>query len=167
MEHLVKLLPWRRQLAMLSVIAVITAIPLAAAAASSRPTIVRAALLIDGKTATPRANVAVLIRGNLIEGIYDRDAKEVPADAEIIDLGAATLLPGLIDTHTHIFLQGEVPADGGYDVQLLRNPLAFRVARAVVSARRALEQGFTTLRDVETEGAGYGCLLYTSDAADE
>jgi len=156
MEHLVKLLPWRRQLAMLSVIAVITAIPLAAAAASSRPTIVRAALLIDGKTATPRANVAVLIRGNLIEGIYDRDAKEVPADAEIIDLGAATLLPGLIDTHTHIFLQGEVPADGGYDVQLLRNPLAFRVARAVVSARRALEQGFTTLRDVETEGAGYG-----------
>ena len=66
------------------------------------------------------------------------------------------MLPGLIDCHTHIFLQGEVPAEGGYDVQLLKHALAFRAARAAVSARRALEQGFTTIRDVETEGAGYG-----------
>jgi imidazolonepropionase-like amidohydrolase len=62
----------------------------------------------------------------------------------------------LIDAHTHIFLQGEDPAEGGYDVQLLKYSLAFRAARAAVSARRALEQGFTTIRDVETEGAGYG-----------
>jgi len=74
----------------------------------------------------------------------------------VIDLGPATLLPGLIDTHTHIFLQGEDPAAGGYDVQLLKFPASYRVARAVVSARRALEQGFTSIRDVETEGAGYG-----------
>jgi imidazolonepropionase-like amidohydrolase len=80
----------------------------------------------------------------------------VPAGAQHIDLGAATLLPGLIDTHTHIFLQGEVPADGGYDVQLLKQSLSFRAARAVVAARRALEQGFTTIRDMGTEGAGYG-----------
>ena len=66
------------------------------------------------------------------------------------------MLPGLIDAHTHIFLQGEEPAEGGYDVQLLKYPLAYRAARATVSARRALEQGFTTIRDVETEGAGYG-----------
>src|SRR5207253_10422066 len=56
----------------------------------------------------------------------------------------------------HIFLQGEEPAEGGYDAQLLKRGLAFRAARATVSARRALEQGFTTIRDVETEGAGYG-----------
>jgi imidazolonepropionase-like amidohydrolase len=62
----------------------------------------------------------------------------------------------LIDAHTHIFLQGEDPAEGGYDVQLLKYSLAFRAARAVVSVRRALLQGFTTIRDVETEGAGYG-----------
>ncbi|HZD30511.1 MAG TPA: amidohydrolase family protein, partial [Candidatus Angelobacter sp.] len=51
---------------------------------------------------------------------------------------------------------GEVPAAGGYDVQLLKYPLAYRAARAVVAARRALEQGFTTIRDMETEGAEYG-----------
>ena len=74
----------------------------------------------------------------------------------MIDLSKATVLPGLIDSHTHIFLQGEAPAQGGYDANILTAPLALRAARATVSARRALEQGFTTLRDVETEGAGYG-----------
>ena len=67
-----------------------------------------------------------------------------------------TVLPGLIDSHTHIFLQGEDPSEGGYDVQLLKFPASYRAARATVAARRALEQGFTTIRDVETEGAGYG-----------
>src|SRR5438067_12763073 len=67
-----------------------------------------------------------------------------------------TFAPGMIDAHTHLFLQGEDPAEGGYDVQLLKYPLAYRAARATVAARRALEQGFTTVRDVETEGAGYG-----------
>src|SRR5438270_7981454 len=62
----------------------------------------------------------------------------------------------MIDAHTHIFLQGEEPAEGGYDAQLLKHGIAFRAARAAVAARRALEQGFTTIRDVETEGAGYG-----------
>jgi imidazolonepropionase-like amidohydrolase len=74
----------------------------------------------------------------------------------VIDLSQATVLPGLIDSHTHIFLQGEDPAQGGYDANILSAPLALRAARATVAARRALEQGFTTLRDVETEGAGYG-----------
>ena len=62
----------------------------------------------------------------------------------------------LIESHTHIFLQGEDPAKGGYDIQLLKFYPSYRAARATVSARRALEQGFTTIRDMETEGAGYG-----------
>src|SRR6266404_6001085 len=84
------------------------------------------------------------------------NSQALPAAAQVIDLGAATVLPGLIDTHTHIFLQGEDPAAGGYDVQLLKYPASYRAVRAAVSARRALEQGFTIIRDVETEGAGYG-----------
>jgi imidazolonepropionase-like amidohydrolase len=118
--------------------------------------VISAAAMIDGSGTRPRMNVAVVVRGNRIVAIRDQGAADLPADAERLDLGAVTLLPGLIDCHTHIFLQGEVPSEGGYDVQLLKHPLSFRVARAIVAARRALEQGFTTIRDVETEGAGYG-----------
>ncbi len=125
-------------------------------AAEDTTTVVRAQLLIDGTSAQPRRNQDVVIRGNRIVEVSSTGSHPVPAGAQLIDLGNATLLPGLIDTHTHIFLQGEVPAAGGYDVQLLKYPASFRVARAIVAARRALEQGFTTLRDVETEGAGYG-----------
>jgi len=118
-------------------------------------TVIRAGTLIDGKSDTPRHNQVIVIRGNKIENVGDATSK-VPDGATVIDLSHATVMPGLIDTHTHIFLQGEVPALGGYDIQLLKYPLAYRAARATVSVRRALEQGFTTLRDVETEGAGYG-----------
>ena len=125
-------------------------------AAPDSTTVVLAGALIDGVAARPRANVAVVTRGGRIIAIRDRNAPDLPRDATVIDLGDATLLPGLIDTHTHIFLQGEIPAEGGYDAQLLKHPLTYRDARATVAARRALEQGFTTIRDMETEGAGYG-----------
>jgi len=116
---------------------------------------IHAATLIDGTSGEPRHNVMIVVRGNKIESV--RDGGTAPAGAEVINFGAnATVLPGMIDTHTHIFLQGEDPAEGGYDIQLLKHPSSFRAARATVSARRALEQGFTTLRDLETEGAGYG-----------
>src|SRR6185369_15730999 len=116
-------------------------------------TVIRAGTLIDGVSGSATANPTIVIRGNRIESVGSGAA---PAGARVIDLSGATVLPGMIDTHTHLFLQGEDPAEGGYDVQLLRYPLAYRAARATVAARRALEQGFTTIRDVETEGAGYG-----------
>jgi len=118
--------------------------------------VIRAGTLIDGESNSPKRNQVIVIRGNHIAEVGDAARTQIPAGAEVIDLSQAAVLPGLIDAHTHIFLQGEVPAQGGYDIQLLRHPLAFRAARATVSARRALEQGFTTLRDMETEGAGYG-----------
>src|SRR6185437_8548113 len=122
----------------------------------AKTTIIRAGSLIDGVSAQPKHNQTIVIRGNRIVSVGDSDPVQAPAGAQVIDLGSATVLPGLIDTHTHIFLQGEDPAEGGYDIQLLKYPASLRAARATVSARRALEQGFTTIRDLETEGAGYG-----------
>jgi imidazolonepropionase-like amidohydrolase len=118
--------------------------------------VIRAGVLIDGESGSARRNQVIIVRGSLISSVSDVASAHTPAGAEIIDLSHATVLPGLIDAHTHIFLQGEEPDQGGYDIQLLKHPLAFRAARATVSVRRALEQGFTTLRDMETEGAGYG-----------
>src|ERR1700739_3968391 len=110
--------------------------------------------LIDGTSNQVRHNVLVVIKGNRIESVGSGNP---PAGATVIHLTAdVTLLPGLIDTHTHIFLQGEDPKVESYDDQLLKHPSSYRAARAAVSARRALEQGFTTLRDLETEGAVYG-----------
>src|SRR3989441_2496754 len=129
-------------------------IVLLAVSARGQVTVIKAGTLIDGTSAQPRKNQTIVIRGNRIESVGSDVA--TPAGARLIDLSNMTVLPGMIDAHTHIFLQGEDPAQGGYDVQLLKYPLAYRAARAAVSARRALEQGFTTIRDVETEGAGYG-----------
>jgi imidazolonepropionase-like amidohydrolase len=125
-------------------------------APSPAVTVIRAGVLIDGKSEHERHDQVIVIRGNRIESVSDAASAKVPAGATAIDLSRSTVLPGLIDSHTHIFLQGEDPAQGGYDANILKYPLALRAARATVAARRALEQGFTTLRDVETEGAGYG-----------
>jgi imidazolonepropionase-like amidohydrolase len=122
----------------------------------TQTTIIRAQSLIDGTSEKPRRNMEVVIHGNRIVEVRAANSAAAPAGVTVIDLGASTLLPGLIDTHTHIFLQGEDPAAGGYDIQLLKFPASYRAARATVSARRALEQGFTSIRDLETEGAGYG-----------
>jgi imidazolonepropionase-like amidohydrolase len=127
-----------------------------AAPSSAQVTVIRAGTLIDGKSDKPRRDQVILIRGNRIESVADGAGAKIPPGATVIDLSKETVLPGLIDSHTHIFLQGEDPAQGGYDANILTAPLALRAARATVAARRALEQGFTTLRDVETEGAGYG-----------
>jgi len=128
----------------------------AAAGESERCTVIRAGTLINGKAEPPRHNQLIVIRGNRVDSVSNANTASIPAGASVIDLSQDVVLPGLIDSHTHIFLQGENPAQGGYDVNLLKYPLSYRAARATVSARRALEQGFTTLRDVETEGAGYG-----------
>ncbi len=123
---------------------------------AAQVTAIKAGTLIDGMSDAPRMNQVILIRGNKIIKVGDAASTAIPTDARVIDLSHATVMPGMIESHTHLFLQGEEPDQGGYDVQLLQYPASYRAARATVSARRALEQGFTTIRDLETEGAGYG-----------
>ena len=124
-------------------------------AASGALTVIKAGIVIDGQTETPRKNQLIFVRGERIEKVVDNGAA-IPSDAKVLDLTTFTVLPGLIDAHTHLFLWGEDPAKGGYDANILKAGIALRAARATYAAKRALEQGFTTIRDLETEGAGYG-----------
>jgi imidazolonepropionase-like amidohydrolase len=118
-------------------------------------TVIRAGTMIDGQGDATKSNQLIFIQGERIEKITDASTS-IPRDAKVLDLSSYTVLPGLIDAHTHLFLWGEDPAKGGYDANILRAGIALRAARATYAAKRALEQGFTTIRDLETEGAGYG-----------
>ncbi len=111
---------------------------------------VKAARLLDVKTGSYVANAVVVVRGDRIASV----GGAVPAGAGVIDLGDRTLLPGLIDAHTHILLQGDATAPE-YNEQILQEYPGHRVARAVRALKIALEHGFTGLRDCETEGASY------------
>jgi imidazolonepropionase-like amidohydrolase len=114
------------------------------------PVAIRASRLLDVKSGRYVEKPVLVVAGDRIESV----GTTVPPGAQIIDLGDRVLLPGLIDTHTHILLQGD-PTAVEYDEQILKEYPAHRVARAVRSLRIALEHGFTTMRDLETEGAGY------------
>lgn len=125
---------------------------LAAQAPAPRRVAIRCGRLIDGKSATARTNAVILIEGERIREAGSGLA--IPAGAQVIDLSRSTVLPGLIDNHTHILLGGDItPAD--YDEQLLKESIPFRAIRATVHVRTALLHGFTTMRDLETEGAMY------------
>ena len=114
------------------------------------PVAIRAGRLLDVKSGRYVEHPVVVVAGDRIESI----GTTVPAGATVIDLGDRILMPGLIDAHTHILLQGDATS-ADYDEQILKEYPAHRVARAVRALKIALEHGFTTMRDLETEGAGY------------
>jgi imidazolonepropionase-like amidohydrolase len=118
--------------------------------------LIRAAHLIDGRSDVPRDNVAVLVEGDRIVAVGPDAQLKAGAGGPIqtIDLGGATLLPGLIDNHTHVLLQGDITS-ADYDEQLLKESIPYRAIRATAAVRTALMHGFTAIRDVETEGAMY------------
>ncbi|HEX3437005.1 MAG TPA: amidohydrolase family protein, partial [Pseudacidobacterium sp.] len=99
-----------------------------------------------------RQNVVVEIQGNKIAAV--QAGSQTPPGATVIDLSNETCLPGLIDTHTHVLLQGDATASE-YADQLLKQSLAYRAIVGGVNAGKALNYGFTTIRDLETEGALY------------
>lgn len=116
-----------------------------AQAPAPKVVVVKAARLIDGQGGAPISNAVVVVEDDRIAAVGAGLA--VPAGAEVIDLGRATLLPGLIDCHTHITGQ---PGDNYYEDQFRKSPIDSAVM-ANVYARRTLDAGFTTVRDV---GAG-------------
>ncbi len=122
-------------------------------AQSQSPVIaIKAGKLIDGKGGVPQSNVTILVEANKITSVGTHIA--IPSSAKVVDLSSSTVMPGLIDAHTHLLLQGDITA-ADYDEQLLKQSPQYRTIQATVNARTALENGFTTLRDLETEGAGY------------
>jgi imidazolonepropionase-like amidohydrolase len=108
--------------------------------------------LINPESGHSAHNVLVSIQGERIKNVQENAS--APAGAELIDLADHTCLPGLIDTHTHTMLQGDITA-ADYDEQLLKESVPYRAILATRSVRRMLGYGFTTIRDLETEGAGY------------
>jgi imidazolonepropionase-like amidohydrolase len=113
---------------------------------------VRCGSLIHPATGQVQHNVVIVVQGDRIAEV--RENFTAPAVATVIDLSDRTCMPGLVDTHTHVLLQGDITA-ADYDEQLLKQSVAYRAILSTRSARKALDYGFTTIRDVETEGAGY------------
>src|SRR4051794_19919833 len=122
-----------------------------AAPAAAEPILLRPARVFDGVNAAPHQGWSVLIDGDRIVAAGSNVA--APTGARVVDLPGATLMPGMIEGHSHLFLHPY--NETLWDDQVLHEPLALRTARAVVHAERTLDAGFTTERDLGTEGAGF------------
>jgi len=115
--------------------------------------LLKPAHIFDGETAQLHDNWVVLVRGEKIEGVGPANEIKAPADAKVIDLPGLTLMPGLIEAHSHILLHPY--SETVWNDQVAHEALSLRVARATNHLRAELMAGFTTLRDLGTEGAGY------------
>ena len=140
-----------------SVLTLLITLSALSAQAQSPPsrTLIHAGRLIDGTSDQVKLDQGVMIEGERITavGAFTELHAQAPG-VTVVDLGSRTLMPGLIDDHTHILLQGDITAED-YDEQLLKESIPYRTIRATVAVRTALMNGFTTMRDLETEGAMY------------
>src|SRR5690349_3587733 len=115
--------------------------------------LLKPAHVFDGESAQVHDNWVVVVRGEKIDAVGPAGSVTTPAGAKVIDLPGLTLMPGLIEAHSHILLHpySETP----WNDQVARESLSLRVARATNHLRNTLQAGFTTIRDLGTEGAGY------------
>jgi imidazolonepropionase-like amidohydrolase len=115
--------------------------------------LLKPARVFDGESAQLHDNWAILVRGQKIEAVGPTASIRVPADAKVIDLPGLTLMPGLIEAHSHVLLHPY--SETVWNDQVARESLSLRVARATNHLRNTLRAGFTTVRDLGTEGAAY------------
>src|SRR3989475_10665508 len=115
--------------------------------------LLKPAHVFDGQSTQLHGDWVVLVRGEKIEAAGPASEIKAPADAKVIDLPGMTLMPGLIDAHSHVLLHPY--SETTWNDQVAREPLSLRVARATNHLRNELMAGFTTIRDLGTEGAGY------------
>src|SRR4026208_57050 len=119
-------------------------------------TLIKAGRLIDVRAGRVLENQAILVEGERIKAVgpFAEVQRSAPRAVKLIDLSQMTVLPGLADCHTHILLQGDITA-ADYEEQLLKESIPYRTIRATGAARIGLMNGFTVMRDLETEGAMY------------
>src|SRR2546423_13456906 len=122
-------------------------------AAPGHPVLLRPDRVFDAASEATHAGWVVLVEGDSIAAVGPAASVRAPADAQTINLPGLTLLPGLIDAHSHVFLHPY--NETLWNDQVLKEPLGYRVIAAVDHCARTLDAGFTTLRDLGTEGAGY------------
>lgn len=146
----------KRSLLFLIIVWSMISTPILAQSKTPSVSLIKAGRLIDVRSGRVLENQGILIEGERIKSVgpLGEVQRNAPASARIIDLSRATVLPGLADCHTHILLQGDITA-ADYDEQLLKESIPYRTIRATVAARIALLNGFTVMRDLETEGAMY------------
>ena len=115
--------------------------------------LLKPARIFDGESAQLHSDWVILVRGEKIEAVGPASEIRAPANAKVIELRGLTLMPGLIDAHSHVLLHPY--SETSWNDQVARESLSLRVARATNHLRSTLMAGFTTLRDLGTEGAGY------------